>query len=86
VLIACNRAKECNPNDEWVRPTLLGIAFDEGDLNAARKLVDEVRIEGAATWKLETTVQDLERTVAQTKDEAKREALRQLLEKLREFL
>jgi tetratricopeptide (TPR) repeat protein len=86
VLIACNRAKARNPNDEWVRPTLLGIAFDEGDLNAAQKLVNEVKIEGAATWKLETTIQDLERTVAQTKHEAKREALRQLLEKLRECL
>jgi hypothetical protein len=86
VLIACERAKERNPSDEWVRPTLLGNAFDEGDINTARKLLKEVEMEGVATWKLDTTIKDLERTVKQTMDEAKRNALRQLLEELRNLL
>jgi tetratricopeptide (TPR) repeat protein len=86
VLIACRRAKERDPHDEWVRPTLLGIAFDEADVSAARKLTEEVKMEGADTWKLETTIQDLENTVNQTQDEAKREALTQLLGQLRALL
>lgn len=86
VLIACERAKERNPSDEWVRPTLLGNAFDEGNINTARKLVKEIRREGAATWKLATTIDDLERSVKQTKDKAKRETLAQLLGQLRKLL
>jgi tetratricopeptide (TPR) repeat protein len=86
VLIACRRAKERDPKDEWVRPTLLGIAFDEGDVSAARKLTEEVKMEGADTWKLETTIADLENTVTQTKDKEKREALARLLGQLRGLL
>jgi hypothetical protein len=86
VLIACERAKERHPEDEWVRPTLLGFAFDEGDVNTARKLAKEIEREGAATWKLATTISDLERSVEQTRDAAKRDALRELLEELRNLL
>jgi len=86
VMIACTRAKERNPSDEWVRPTLLGVAFDEGDVSAARKLVKEVENEGAVTWKLATTIDDLERTFKQTKDEAKRKAQQELLGELRNLL
>jgi tetratricopeptide (TPR) repeat protein len=86
VLIACERAKERNPSDEWVRPTLLGNAFDEGNINTARRLLKEIKREGAATWKLATTIDDLERTVKQTKGKAKREVLAQLLGQLRKLL
>ena len=86
VQIACERAKERNPSDEWVRPTLLGNAFDEGNINTARKLVKEIESEGAATWKLATTIDDLERAVKQTNDKVKRDALVQLLGQLRELL
>jgi len=86
VVIACERAKKRNPGDEWVRPTLLGFAFDEGDVNTARKLVKEIEREGAATWKLATTIDDLERAVKQTGDEDKQKELQQLLEELRSLL
>ena len=29
-----------NPNDPWIRPTLLGAAFDAGDVPQAKKLLD----------------------------------------------
>lgn len=85
VMIACRRAMGRDPNDEWVRPTLLGMAFDEGDVGAAQKLVDEIKAEDAAAWKLATMFDDLERTVAQV-DTDKREALRGLLDQLRKLL
>ena len=61
---ACERARVRNPNDEWVRPTLLGLVFDEGDLKSAQKYALEIKREGPVLWKLETTLSDLERSLA----------------------
>lgn len=62
VAAACQRAWLFAPTDEWLRPTLLGAAFDACDLALARELAARVRAEGAAKWKLETTLIDLERS------------------------
>jgi tetratricopeptide (TPR) repeat protein len=86
VLIACRRAKERDPKDEWVRPTLLGAIFDEGDVSTAQKLVEEIKVEGTAAWKLDTTITSLEITINETKDLAKREALNKILGQFRELL
>jgi tetratricopeptide (TPR) repeat protein len=84
--IACTRAKERNPGDEWVRPTLLGIAFGAGDVYTARKLVKEIEREGTSTWKLDTTIRDLERIVEQTRDDNTRKALQQIVDEFRSLL
>jgi hypothetical protein len=52
---ACERAKKRKEADEWLRPTLLGAAFDAGDADKAEELATEVLAEGAARWKLATT-------------------------------
>jgi tetratricopeptide (TPR) repeat protein len=65
-LAACERAKRLFPNDEWIRPTLLGLAFDAGDAAKAEELADEVAMDGAARWKLDTTLEDLRRSVELT--------------------
>jgi hypothetical protein len=44
--MACERAKERNQSDEWVRPTLTGMAFDSGDVVAAEDLYDQILQEG----------------------------------------
>jgi len=84
--IACERAKELRPADEWVRQTLLGLAFDEGDVATARSCVREVENEGPARWKLETTIADLERSVQQQSDAQVRQALSDLLVRLKSSL
>ena len=62
-----------NPADEWVRPTLLGMAFDAGDVSAAEDLTTEVAQEGAVMWKLATTIKDLELSASlQTSADIKR--------------
>ncbi len=62
VAAACKRALLFAPGDEWLRPTLLGAAFDACDAPLARELAARVRSEGPAQWKLETTLVDLERS------------------------
>ena len=66
--MACQRALDRRAADEWARPTLLGMAFDAGDVAAAEEICDQVRDEGAALWKLETTLNDLKLSAAQAKD------------------
>jgi tetratricopeptide (TPR) repeat protein len=82
-LLACERAKARNVQDEWINPTLLGLAFDAADVPAGKRYVKEVRRDGSAAWKLETTIADLERSVQQVSDPAQRQALAELLRELR---
>jgi hypothetical protein len=65
---ACERAKKRKEADEWLRPTLLGATFDAGDADKAEELATEVLAEGAARWKLATTMSDLESTVLLVQD------------------
>ena len=57
-LIACERARIRRSNDEWLNPTLLGAAFDAGDVEKAQELADQVVTDGPADWKLETVLTD----------------------------
>lgn len=79
---ACERAKARNPQDEWINPTLLGAAFDSGDVKRARELVKQVRRDGIATWKMMTTLTDIDLSVEQTVDAATRTALAALRDEL----
>ena len=58
-VVACERAMQRNPNDPWIRPTLLGAAFDAGDVPKARKLLDEFNQAATAPFQLESTIPDL---------------------------
>ena len=57
-MIACERARSRKSSDEWLNPTLLGAAFDAGDVEKARELADRVAEDGPAAWKLESTLSD----------------------------
>ena len=85
-LMACERAKANGARDEWLNPTLLGLAFDAGDVATARRLVAEVRREGPAAWKLVTTLADLERSVGHRPEDADRAELAALVDALRGLL
>jgi hypothetical protein len=61
--VACDRARARGATDPWLKPTLLGAAFDAGDSARAAELADDIRAEGAAAWQLETTLDDLRRAV-----------------------
>lgn len=70
VIAACERAKRREVTDEWLRPTLLGAAFDAGDAAKAEELVDDIVAEGPARWKLDSILSDLENSAKHVKDEA----------------
>lgn len=85
-LIACERIKERKQGDKWLNPTLLGAAFDAGDALAAERLYKQVLKEGPAAWQLDTTVQDLETSIELQQEEAIKEKLTAILEKLKALL
>lgn len=85
-MTACARAKRMNPADEWVRPTLLGMAFDAGDVAAAEDLAEQVAQEGDVAWELATTIKDLEVSVGQQPNPAVKRGLEAVLGHLRALL
>jgi hypothetical protein len=86
VVAACERAMKRKEADEWLRPTLLGAAFDASDADKAEELATEVLAEGAARWKLATTMNDLESTVLLVQDPDTKNRLAMVLETLKTAL
>jgi hypothetical protein len=66
--VACERARRNNSADPWLKPTLLGAAFDAGDVDTARDLAEEVGQDGPAAWHLDSTLADLERAIGFVED------------------
>ena len=81
VIAACERAKKLGLADEWLRPTLLGTAFDAGDADKAEELAADIIAEGPAQWKLDTTLADLKASVAQVQDKNRRDRLAAMLKR-----
>jgi hypothetical protein len=63
-LVGCQRAIKRNPDDPWIRPTLLGAAFDAGDVFTARKLLDEYNQAAVAPFQIQSTIPDLRRSLS----------------------
>lgn len=83
--LAAERSKE-RGNDPWARQTLLGLVFDDGNVAEARRLYKEVSREGAASWQLEATADDLERSARLAADPETQTQLLKIVEDLRELL
>jgi len=86
VYFACQRAKQRNASDKWLRPTLLGAAFDAGDVVAAEELSREIQQEGPEAWIMQTTLNDLEGSLQFVTEADKQSALREILDGLRQLL
>lgn len=84
--IACRAAIAKGTVDEWVRPTLLGNAFDRGAIAEAVGLCAEVESEGPAAWKLKTTISDLAASVDGHEDPEVRAGLNAVLKQLHALL
>ena len=80
--LACERALQLRLDSEWTRPTLLGLAYAEGNLALAETLTERVGDEGPDRWKLQSTLETLTMHAAQMPPES-REAFDALTERLR---
>jgi tetratricopeptide (TPR) repeat protein len=83
IIAACERAKRRGTTDEWLRPTLLGAAFDAGDADKAEELADDVAAEGPARWKLDSTLNDLDASILHVEDNERRERLTAVISALK---
>ncbi|MFZ2078826.1 MAG: TRAFs-binding domain-containing protein, partial [Xanthobacteraceae bacterium] len=83
VISACERAIKLNIADDWVRPTLLGAAFDLGTPDKAEELAKAVIAEGPPKWKVDTVVGDLEESVRHVCDAATRTRLAAVMERIK---
>ena len=83
---ACERALKRGTMDEWVRPTLLGVAFDLGDPDKAVEIEKQVEREGADVWKLETTLANLAESALHVGDAEARGRLLAVLEGLKKLI
>lgn len=84
--LACERAIARRADDDWIRPTLLGLAFLEGNVEVLEDLCDQIAAEGPARWQLDSTIADLEGHVSRTRDVERQAVLAAILERLRAHL
>jgi hypothetical protein len=82
-IAACERARRLQVADEWLRPTLLGAAFDLGDPDKAEELADAVIADGSPKWKVNSVLQDLENSVVQVSDAAKHARLSAVIDMIK---
>ncbi|MES2564067.1 MAG: tetratricopeptide repeat-containing protein [Pseudomonadota bacterium] len=82
-IAACERAMLSGSIDEWVRPTLLGAAFDVPDPDKSEALADQIASEGRGAWQLDSTLISIEPSIAHVRDEAVKARLRAVLERLK---
>jgi tetratricopeptide (TPR) repeat protein len=75
-----------NDKDEWARPTLLGAAFDAGDVDKAEELADRIEDEGPVRWKLKSTLSDLRDRARLTESAGTRETLEVVVDRLQELV
>ncbi|GJH38340.1 TRAFs-binding domain-containing protein [Paraburkholderia largidicola] len=81
---ACERALRRGVTDEWLRPTWLAAAFDDGDADLAEDLAEKVAAEGVTRWKIESVLADLHASAQLEPDEARRARLVGVADKLAE--
>ncbi len=83
---ACRRRLDLGADDGWARASLLGMAFFQGDLEAARRLRDDVERSDPAKWQLDTTITDLRVDVTHHDDPGIRDGLTAVLADLEAIL
>jgi hypothetical protein len=82
-IAACERARELNVADDWLRATLLTAAFDSGDPDKAEELADDVLNEGPAAWKIDSILADLKDSSLYVSDAVKRTRLSAVIERIK---
>jgi len=79
---ACQRALARATENEWVRPTMLGVAFDIPDADKAEEYADRIEREGADRWAVDTTLRSLRESAEHVTDTAVKDRLINVLHRL----
>ncbi|MBC8730259.1 TRAFs-binding domain-containing protein [Paraburkholderia sp. UCT2] len=69
---ACDRAFRRGVTDEWLRPTWLALAFDDGNADLAEDLAKKVVSEDVTRWKIDSVLADLCVSARLVEDEVQR--------------
>jgi tetratricopeptide (TPR) repeat protein len=83
---ACRRSIERNPADPWALPTLLGSAFDCGDVDTAKDLLDKAEQAAMAPFQIEAAIPDLRRALSLLTDSGKASGLASILGEFQRLL
>ena len=84
--LACRRTKRVNPEDPWLYPTLIGTAFDEGDVDKAWELLEEIKSGDPIKWKIDTTIETSEMSIDLHEDEAIKDELTEILNEMKALI
>jgi len=83
VIMACERARQRNAIDPWLKATLLAAAFDAGDADTAEVLADEVEDQDPAEWQLSSVLDALDASLKSLNDEASKVRLSAVAQRLK---
>lgn len=86
VVAACQRAIHLGEDDDWTRPTLLGAALRAVDVDLAKDLMEQIASEGAAKWKLDTTIDDLNDYLSFVETGSQKDALAGVVSELKSMI
>lgn len=82
-LAGTKRSLTIDPENEWLRPTMLAASFDTGNIIEAEMLYKQVRNGNLAEWKLSTTLDDLETSLNLHEEQETIDKLSEILQRLR---
>jgi hypothetical protein len=85
-MLACERSHRRNPDDPRAALTLLGAAFDAGDISSATRLLGEISRVIAAPFYVQSTIRDLRRSLSLLTDVEMSSALASILAGLQRLL
>ncbi len=84
-LTAAQHDLDTDSQNPWIYFTLLGLAFDAGDVHQAREHYKIIRKNYSPDWHLKTTIDDLELSLALHKDQAIVDGLSEILAELKKL-
>jgi Tetratricopeptide Repeats-Sensor len=84
--LACARARTRNAADPWVALTLLGVAFDAGDVVSANLLLTAITENVPPPFYLQATLPDLRRSLSLTRDPGTQASLAETLGNVQRLL
>jgi hypothetical protein len=85
-MLACERSRKRRPDDPWAALTMLGAAFDAGDISSANSLLGEITKVVTAPFYIQSTIPDLRRSLSLLTDVEMSSALASILAGLQRLL